>query len=171
MAPRIAVSAAALVLVALVSARPAAPADLTGTWRGPVSVDGETSEFTATFSEAGYFLLTYANNQGLVRTLELAAPGQIRFVPPGGGVMTLAVESIVKRPGGLSFVLHTGFERTSGGYLDQQYVTEEVDYALTTEGLQVRVVSRAAAYFGDKSGPSGGPRNEKVLQGVLKKVE
>jgi hypothetical protein len=37
--------------------------------------------------------------------------------------------------------------------------------------LQVRVVSRAAAYFGDKSGPSGGPRNEKVLQGVLKKVE
>ena len=114
MAPRLGVSMAALASVLLLSAQPAVPADLTGTWRGTVTVDGQKAEFTTTFSEGGYFLFTYTNNNRLVRTVELSAPGQIQFVPPGGGVMTMAVESVVKRPGGISYVMHTSFERTSG---------------------------------------------------------
>ena len=156
-APRLGVFVVALVSALLLSARPARPEDLTGTWRGAVTVEGQAVEFTATFSENGYFLFTYENNQGLVRTVELSAPGQIQFVPPGGGVMTMAVASVVKRPGGVAYVLHTGFERTSGGYLEQQYVTEEADYALTTDGVRVRIVSRAASYFGDRSGPPAAP--------------
>ena len=168
-APRLGVFAVALASVLLLSARPARPEDLTGTWRGTVTVEGQAVEFTATFSENGYFLFTYENNQGLVRTVELSAPGQIQFVPPGGGVMTMAVASVVKRPGGVAYVLHTGFERTSGGYLEQQYVTEEADYALTTGGLRVRIVSRAASYFGDRGGSTGGPRNDQVYEGLLKR--
>ena len=79
--------------------------------------------------------------------------------------MTMAVASVVKRPGGVAYVLHTGFERTSGGYLEQQYVTEEADYALTAGGLRVRIVSRAASYFGDRSGSAGGPRNDRSHRG------
>jgi hypothetical protein len=169
-AARLGIFVAALASVVLLSALPARPADLTGTWRGPVTVDGQVAEFTATFSENGYFLLTYTNNSGLVRTVELSAPGQIQFVPPGGGVMTMAVASVVKRPGGVAYVLHTGFERTSGGYLEQQYVTEEADYALTTDGLRVRIVSRAASYFGDRGGSTGGPRNDRVFEGLLKRL-
>ena len=97
-------------------------------------MEGQEAEFTATFSENGYFVFTYENNQGFVRTVELSAPGQIQFVPPGGGVMTMAVASVVKRPGGVAYVIHTGFERTSGGYLEQQYMTEEADYALVPAG-------------------------------------
>jgi hypothetical protein len=161
---------AALASVVLLSAPLARPADLTGTWRAVITVDGQAAEFTATFSENGYFLFTYENNSGLVRTVELSAPGQIQFVPPGGGVMTLAVESVVKRPDGIAYVLHTGFERTSGGYLNQHYVSEEADYALTNEGLRVRIVSRAASYFGDRGGSTGGPQNARVVEGLLKKV-
>jgi hypothetical protein len=168
-APRLGVFAVALAAGLLLSARPARPEDLTGTWRGTVTVEGQAVEFTATFSENGYFLFTYENNQGLVRTVELSAPGQIQFVPPGGGVMTMAVASVVKRPGGVAYVLHTGFERTSGGYLEQRYVTEEADYALTTGGLRVRIVSRAASYFGDRGGSTGGPRNDQVYEGLLKR--
>ena len=156
--------------VLLLSARPACPDELTGTWRGTVSTEGQEAEFTATFSENGYFLFTYENNQGFVRTVELSAPGQIQFVPPGGGVLTMAVASVVKRPGGVAYVLHTGFERTSGGYLQQQYTTEEADYALTAGGLQVRIVSRTASYFGDRGGSVGGPQDGQVVEGLLKKL-
>ena len=168
--PRLGVLGAALVSVVLLSARPARPEDLTGTWRGTVTMEGQAAEFTATFSENGYFVFSYENNQGFVRTVELSAPGQIQFVPPGGGVLTMAVASVVKRPGGVAYVLHTGFERTSGGYLQQQYVTEEADYALTAGGLRVRIVSRAASYFGDRGGSAGGPRTTAVVEGVLKKL-
>ena len=153
----------------LLSAQPARPAGLTGTWRGTVTADGQTAEVTATFSENDYVLYTYASDSGLVRTVELSGPGQIQWVPLGGGVMTLAVDSVVKRPGGIAYVLHTGFERTTGGRLDRQYVSEEADYALTPEGLRVRIVSRAGSYFGDRVGATG-PRNVRVVEGLLKKL-
>jgi hypothetical protein len=157
------------VLVVLALVTPARAADLTGTWRG--TVDGHEGEFTTAFSEEGYVLFEYTNNKGLVRTVELTAPGQIQFVPPGGGVTTVAVNSVVKRPGGVSYVLHIGSERASSGYLDQRYVTEQREYALTNQGLWVRVVSRATTYFGDRGGSTGGPQKVEVMQGVLKRVD
>ena len=74
-------------------------------------MEGQAADFTATFSENGYFLFSYENNQGFVRTVELSAPGQIQFVPPGGGVMTMAVASVVKRPAGS----HTSSTPASSG--------------------------------------------------------
>ena len=49
-------------------------------------------------------------------------------------------------------------------------MTEEADYALTAGGLRVRIVSRAASYFGDRGGSAGGPRNDRVVEGLLKKL-
>ena len=101
--------AAALAFVIL-SVAPARAEELTGTWQGTLTGDGQPIEFTVAFSEDGYALYEYKNNKGVVQTVELSAPGQVQFVPPGGGVRTVAVESVVKRPGGLSYVLHIGFE-------------------------------------------------------------
>jgi hypothetical protein len=169
-AARAGVLAAVLASVVLRLALLAGADDLTGAWRGTVTLDGQTSEFTATFSENGYFLFTYTINGGLVRTVELSAPGQIRFAPPGGGVMTLVVESVAKRPGGVTYVLHTGFERTSGGRAEQQYASEEADYALTRAGLRVRIVSRPTASLEDKGGSAGAPQGARVYEGLLKKL-
>jgi len=164
---RLAAALTALVVLSLVP--PARAADLTGNWRG--TLDGWVGEFTTAFNEDGYVLFEYTNNNGLVRTIELTAPGQIQFVSPGGGVTTVAVNSVVKRPGGVSYVLHIGFERASGGYPDQRYVTEQREYALTNQGLWVRVVSRASTYFGDEGGSTGGPQQVQIIEGVLKRVE
>ncbi len=168
---RLGAVAAALALVVPVAAAPACAADLTGTWQGTIAADGQAVEFRQRFSENGYVLFDYTNNRGSVQTVELSAPGQIQWVPPGGGVWTVAVELVVKGPGGVSYVLHSAFERTSGGYLDQRYQTEEHHYALTNEGLRVRIVSRAATYFGDRGGPTGGPLQTETFEGVLTKAE
>ena len=170
LARRLGVLGVTVASLLLLSARFARSEDLTGTWRGTLTLEGQAVEFTATFSENGYFLFSYENNQGFVRIVELSAPGQIQFVPPGGGLMTMVVASVVKRPGWVTYVLHTSFERTSGGSLERQYVTEEADYAVTANGLRVRIVSRVTSYLGNRSGPTGGPRNERVLEGLLNRV-
>jgi hypothetical protein len=165
---RVKLATALTALVVLLQVSPCA-AGLTGTWRG--MVDGHEGQFTTAFSEDGYVLFEYTNNKGLVRTVELTTAGQIQFVPPGGGVTTVAVNSVVKRPAGISYVLHFGFERASSGYLDQRYITEQHDYALTNHGLWVRVASQATTYFGDRGRSTGGPQKVEIIEGVLKKVE
>ena len=162
MASRLAAALTALVVLDVVP--PARAADLTGIWRG--TLDGQAGECTTAFSEDGYVLFEYTNNKGLVRTVELTAPGQIEFASPGGGVTTVAVNSVFKRPDGVSYVLHIGLERASGGYMDQRYVIEQREYALTNQGLWVRVVSRA-----DRGGSTGDPQKVEIIEGVLKRVE
>ena len=161
--------AATILTVLLVSGPPARAAELTGAWRGTVTLDGQATEFTATFSENGYFLFTYTTSAGFVRTVELSGPGQVRFAPPGGGVMTLVVESVVRRPGGVAYVLRTGFERPTGGRVEQQYAREEANYALTTAGLRVRIVSRPTAFLEDTDA-TGGPQGVRVYEGLLQKL-
>ena len=162
-------AAALIALVVVVQVPSARAADLSGTWRG--TVDGREGQFTTSFTEDGYVLFEYTNNKGLVRTIPLTAPGQIEFVPLGGGFKTVAVNSVVKRPGRVSYVLHIRFERAGGGYLDQCSVTEQHEYALTDQGLWVRVVSRANTYFGDPDGSTYGPHKVEVSEGVLTRVE
>jgi hypothetical protein len=159
----------ALALAMFLAAVPVYPGDLMGTWRGTLTVDGQAIEFTASFSENDYFLFTYENSFGMVRIVELSGPGQIQFTPPGGGVMTMVVESVQKRPNGVAYILRTSFERISNGAREQQYITEEADYALTAEGLRVRIVRKPVSYFGDKGGAGAGAANVRVVEGVLKK--
>jgi hypothetical protein len=144
----------AIASIILLPAPPARPAELTGTWRGTVTVDGEQVELTLDFSDNDYFLCTYTNSSGFVRTVELSGPGQFQSGPPRGGVLTLAVESVVKRPDGIAYLLHTGFERASNGYLDQQYVSEEADYAITPRACACGSSPARPRTSGTAAGPS-----------------
>jgi hypothetical protein len=165
---RLVAALTALVVLSLVP--PARAADLTGNWRG--TLDGMAGELTTAFNEDGYVLFDYTSKNGSVRAIELTAPGQIQFAPPGGGVTTVVVSSVVKRPGGVSYVLHLGFEHASGGHLDQRYVTEQREYALTKQGLWVRVVSRASTHFMDEGETTGGgPQKVRIIEGVLRRVD
>ena len=54
--------AAALAFVVL-SVPPARAEELTGTWQGTLTGDGQAIEFTVAFSEDGYALYEYKNNK------------------------------------------------------------------------------------------------------------
>jgi len=164
----VAVSVASVVLLL---SGVAVASELAGTWRGALTRDNKTFEVEITFSQAGYFILAYTNNSGQTRSVDLTTPGQkIQYVPPGGGVKTIVVDSIVRQPGRLSFVMRTTFERASGGYLDQRYILESLDFELTSQGLSARLVTRSATHFGDKDLSTGGG-DESVTSGVLQKAD
>ena len=164
-------AAVATLALVVLSAPPASATDLPGTWQGTVSMNGQASGFSVAFSDDGYALYSYKDNRGLTRTVELSTPGRIQYVPPGGGVQTVGVDSIVKRAGGVSYVLYVGFEGTNRGYLTQSYSSEQHSYALTDEGLQMHVVWRGASYFGDRGGSTGGPQQVQIYEGVLQRSE
>jgi len=158
-------------LVVLLLSGLAMAAELRGTWRGILTRGGQTFKFEVTLNQAGYFVFSYTNNTGLTRNVELTTPGQkIQYVPSGGGVQTLIVESVVRQPGRLSYVMRRSFERASGGYSNERYISEALDFELTPQGLRTRRVTRSVTRFGDRDqSVSGG--DEAVAVGVLQKVE
>jgi hypothetical protein len=163
-------SAAAAIAFLGASAVPAA--DLTGSWKGQLTAgDGSSSEVQVDFSPQGYPLYSYTNNRGLTRQVELSEIGQrIEYVPPGGGVQRVIVQTIEQGPGRLSIGLASSFERASGGYMDQQQEAALIEYALVPEGLQMRVTMESTAHFGDQSGMVLGDPNAAVAEGLLQKA-
>jgi hypothetical protein len=145
--------------------------ELHGTWRGMLTRDGKAFKFQVTLSPAGYFVYSYTNNKRLTRHVELMTRGQkIQYVPSGGGVQTLIVESVVRQPGRLSYVMRHSFERASGGYTNEQYTSEALDFELTPQGLRTRRVTRSVRRFADKDQSASGG-DETVAVGVLQKAE
>ncbi|MBC7946030.1 MAG: hypothetical protein H7X91_12380, partial [Burkholderiales bacterium] len=140
-------------------------------WGGALKAADEAFEVEMTISEAGHYILEYATKSGQTKAVELTSPGQkIEYVPRGGGVRTHVVESVSRQPGRLTVIMGTTFERASGGYLDQQFISESLDFVLTDEGLRTRLVTRSRGYFGDKEQSVGGGEDETVAVGVLQKT-
>lgn len=75
----------AIASIILLPAPPARPAELTGTWRGTVTVDGEQVELTLDFSDNDYFLCTYTNSRGFVRTSSCPGPDSSSPGRPAAG--------------------------------------------------------------------------------------
>jgi hypothetical protein len=147
-------------------------ADISGTWRGVLASDGESGGIEVLFSPAGYPIYTYTNNGGVTRQVELTQAGQIvEYVPPGGGVQRIVVESIDKQPTSVMLTITGSFERSRHGYLDQQQESTVVEYALIPEGLRMRVQTRNTVYLSDKEAMAGGTPSETVAEGILQRAK
>jgi hypothetical protein len=165
---RLGAALAALALGVVMSAVPAsAEVDLTGRWQGILDGGGQ-QQVQFRFSKDGYRLFDY-NHKGATQTVEWSAPGRVQYALPGGGVETVAVESVHKRPGAVSYVLHMAFERARNEVLTRQFTYQQHEYRLTNEGLWVRIIRQAAPCLGDRGGSTGGP--VEVLEGIFTRMD
>jgi hypothetical protein len=150
----------------------ASATDFTGTWHGVLTSAGQSGDVEVIFSEAGHPLYTYTNNQGVTRQVELTRSGQkIEYVPAGGGVQTVVVESIQQQPASVVLSLSGSFERAKNGYLDQRQEMTTIEYRLVPQGLHMRVTLRAVSHLSDKDLSVGGTPDASVAEGILQKVK
>jgi hypothetical protein len=149
--------------VAMSAVLATAEVDLAGTWQGILD-DSDQQQMQFRFSEDGYRLFDY-NYKGVTQTIKWAAPGRVQHALPDGDVETVAVESVYKRPGAVSYVLHTTFERARNEVPTQQFTCQQHEYRLTNEGLWVRIIRQAAPCLGGPGGFTGGP--VEVLEGIF----
>jgi hypothetical protein len=142
---------------------------LAGTWHGTLSGDGDSFEIDVTFSREGNLIFSYTNKNGNTASVEITSVGQqIRYVPPGGGVKTHVVDALSRRTDRLALTIRTSFERTSSGYLDQQFMLESFEFALNPEGLATKYAMQSQSYF---SGTGAAASEEQAsAAGVLQKV-
>ncbi|CAI4031876.1 hypothetical protein DNFV4_02297 [Nitrospira tepida] len=146
--------------------------EFSGTWRGLLQAEGEGAEAEVLFSRDDHPVYTYTNNRNVTRQVELASPGQvIEFVPPGGGVQRIIVEHVDRQPGKLLISLKGSFEKSGGGYLDQQQEVVVFEYELVPEGLKMRIRRRTVSHFGDKDMIVGGQPQEAVAEGLLQRAQ
>jgi len=149
----------------------ASATDFTGTWQGILTSAGQSGDVEVVFSQAGNPVYTYTNKQGVTRQVELTRSGQkIEYVPSGGGVQTVVVESIQQQPASVTLSLSGSFERAKNGYLDQRHETTTIEYRLIPEGLHMRVTLRAVSHLSDKDLSVGGTPDASVAEGILQKV-
>jgi hypothetical protein len=150
----------------------AVAADISGTWRGVLMSGAASEEVEVVFSPSGYPVYAYTNNSGVTREVELTQAGQVvEYVPQGGGVQRIVVNSIDKQPTAVVLSLNGSFEKASRGYLDQQRESTLIEYALMPQGLHMRIRTQNTAHFGDKDGIVGGTPAESVAEGILQKVQ
>lgn len=161
-------SLATLALIAVSNLPANAESALAGTWEGILD-DASQQQIQLRFSENGYRLFEYINEEGETQTVEWSAPCRIQYGLPAGGVKTVAVESVHKDPGVVSYVLHTAVERARNESLTQQFTYQQHEYRLTRKGMWVRIIRQTASSPGHGGGFSGGP--VEVLEGILTRME
>lgn len=147
-------------------------AEFNGSWEGTLTgADGSSAEVQIDFSPQGFPLYSYTNNKGVARQVELSHVGQtVEYVPAGGGVQRVVVKTLEQGQGRLSVGIVFSFERASQGYLQQKQQSTLFEYALTAQGLKMRVTTRSTSHMGDKDMIVGGDPSSAVVEGILQKV-
>lgn len=144
---------------------------LAGTWQGELSNGEEAFAAEFHFDESDHWLMRVENSAGVSTYVAVTAEGQeYQFVPPGGGVKTMRVRGLERQGKRLLVVLETSFERSSNGYLDQQYFQELLVFELTAASLETRLESRSTSYIGDSGGSMGGGGDIRVATGLLQRA-
>jgi hypothetical protein len=84
---------------------------------------------------------------------ELTEIGQrVQYVPPGGGVATVTVQSVTGSPIETGYVVDYSFEGSSNGYLTQKYQRIVLTGRLRGSQLDVTYAEAGTSAFGDKTG-------------------
>jgi hypothetical protein len=165
---RLRASLLALALIAMSGLPANAESDLAGTWQG--TLDGSSQQhIQVRFSENGYMLFEYTNEERMTQTVEWSGPSRIQYGLPAGGVKTVAVESVHKAAGAVSYVIHTEFEPAGNESPTRQFTYQQHEYRLTNEGMWARITRQTVPSVEDRGGSGGG--RVKLLEGILTRVE
>jgi hypothetical protein len=141
-----------------------------GSWRGTVSCDnGETMDASYKIASSGNPVYEYQSKSG-PREVELSEPGQIvRFVPPGGGVTTVTVDSISTSPERIAYSLNVSEESSGGGTLSQSRATMESDATIDGSNLDVEFTIRSQNVLSQPGIVVPGDESIVVCRGKLRK--
>lgn len=115
-------------------------------WTGSLSCDdGDNLPVVLKFAETGNPLYDYQTSSGL-KEVELTSPGQtLRFVPPGGGVTNIVVDSLDVSSRRVSHTMSFSHERSGGGTLIQSRSSITVEAALSGSILEVTTTIRSSS--------------------------
>lgn len=116
----------------------------TTSWKGTLSCDdGDNLPVVIKFAGSGNPLYDYQTSSGL-KELELTSPGQtLRFVPPGGGVTNIVLDSISVSAERMRYVMSVSQERSGGGTLIQSRAQITTEAVISGSTLQVETTIRS----------------------------
>jgi len=141
-----------------------------GSWKGSVSCDdGNKLDASYKIAESGNPVYEYQSKSG-PREVELSERGQmVRFVPPGGGVTTVVVDSISASPDRITYSLSISDESSGGGTLSQSRASMESTATIEGADLDVEFTVRAQNVLSQPGIVVPGNESVVVCRGRLKK--
>jgi hypothetical protein len=120
------------------------------------------------FADSGNPIYEYQTKSGL-RSVELTEPGQlIRFVPPGGGVTSITVDSLDVSSDRASHVMSFSTERSGGETLTQSRSRVGTETAISDEQLEVETTIRSQSVSSQPGIMVPGDEHVVVCRGKLK---
>lgn len=139
-------------------------------WTGMVQCDdGDEMEAKYRIAASGNPIYEYQSKSG-PREVELTEPGQmIRFVPPGGGVTTVVVDSISATPERISYSMSISDESSGGGTLSQSRATMQSEATPAGSDLQVEFTIRSQNVLSQPGIVVPGDESAVVCRGKLRK--
>ena len=141
-----------------------------GSWKGTVSCDnGNQMDASYKIASSGNPVYEYQSKSG-PREVELSEPDQVvRFVPPGGGVTTVTVDSISTSPERITYSLSVSEESSGGGTLSQSRATMESDATIDGSNLDVEFTIRSQNVLSQPGIVVPGDESTIVCRGKLRK--
>lgn len=115
-------------------------------WTGTLNCDdGDNLPVVMKFAETGNPLYDYQTSSGL-REVELTSPGQsFRFVPSGGGVTNIELNSISVTSDRMNHTMSVSRERSAGGTIIQSRSVITTEAALSGSMLEVETTIRSSS--------------------------
>ena len=115
-------------------------------WSGTLNCDdGDNLPVVFKFAETGNPLYDYQTTNGL-REVELTSQGQIiRFVPSGGGVTNIVLDTILVTSNRMSHTMSVSRESSAGGTVIQSRSTITTEAALSGSRLEVQTRIRSSS--------------------------
>jgi hypothetical protein len=143
---------------------------LAGTWQGTVKCDtGEELPAVFKVSESGNPVYEYQTKSG-AREAELTAEGQtFRFVPPGGGVTSVEVNSLSVSPERIGYSMSISSERSGGGTLEQSGATTVTEAARAGAALDVKLTIQSRSTLSQPGIVVPGEGSTTVCRGTLRR--
>jgi hypothetical protein len=141
-----------------------------GSWKGTVSCNnGNQLDASYRIAASGNPVYEYQSKSG-PREVELTEPGQtVRFVPPGGGVTTVVVESISASPERITYALSISDESSGGGTLSQSQARMESEATIDGSDLEVEFTVRSQNVLSQPGIVVPGDESIVVCRGRLRK--